>query len=181
MALRPIILAPDPRLKEICTPVDKVDGELRRLMDDLLDTMYRAPGIGLAAPQLGVTQRVIVVDVSRTNEERRPLHMANPEIVWRSDELFEYEEGCLSFPDHYAPVSRPDKVHIRYIDYDNNEQTLETEGLLSVAAQHEMDHLDGVLFVDHLTKLKRDLIVRKMRKLKKQNAQDEKRAMKAEA
>lgn len=181
MTIRPIILAPDPHLNEICSPVEQVDNEVRELMDDLLDTMYRAPGIGLAAPQLGVTRRVIVVDVSRTDEERKPFRLANPKIVWHSEELFEYEEGCLSFPDHYASVARPEKLLIRYLDYDNAEQELEAGGLLAVALQHEMDHLDGVLFVQYLSKLKRDLILRKMRKVQKHNTKHVTRLAKVEA
>ena len=181
MAVRPIILAPDPRLKKTCAPVAAVDKAVRRLMDDLLDSMYQAPGIGLAAPQLGVTSRVLVVDVSPADEERQPYRMANPEILEASDELFDHEEGCLSFPEQYAEVARPAKVRIRYLDRDNAEQELEAEGLLAAAVQHEMDHLDGVLFVDYLSKIKRDTILRKMRKASKQDAKDRRRAAALEA
>ena len=170
MAVLPVITAPDPRLKKVCEPVDKVDKELRKLMDDMLDTMYEAPGIGLAAPQVGVTKRIIVVDTSREDEERRPYRMANPEILSASEELFTYEEGCLSLPEQYAEVSRPKTVRVRYLDEQNEIRELEANDLLAICIQHEMDHLDGVLFVDHISKLKRDLIIRKLVKARKMKA-----------
>ena len=169
MALLPILTAPDPQLKKISTPVKQVDGEVRRLMDDMLETMYAAPGVGLAAPQVGVTKRVLVVDIGK-GEARKPLLMANPEIVSASDELATYEEGCLSFPEQFAEVERPAKVRIRYIDHENEIREVEAEGLLATCIQHEMDHLDGVLFVDHISSLKRGIILRKMKKVKRAEA-----------
>jgi peptide deformylase len=170
MAVLPIIKAPDPRLKKRCAPVARVDDEIRRLMDDMLDTMYAAPGVGLAAPQIGVTQRVIVIDTSDPEGERRPLRMANPEIVGASDEVALREEGCLSFPDQYEEVERPVRVRVRYLDHENEIRELEADGLLAVCIQHEMDHLEGVLLVDRLSNLKRSIILRRMAKLKKSEA-----------
>ena len=170
MALLPIITAPDPRLKIKAKPVKKVDGEIRRLMDDMLETMYAAPGIGLAAPQVGVARRVLVVDVARENEAPQPLRIANPEILWRSEELATYNEGCLSLPEHYADVSRPARIKLRYLDHENEIREVELEGLLATCVQHEMDHLEGVLFVDHISPLKRNIILRKLAKLKRQKA-----------
>ncbi len=170
MALLPIITAPDPRLKKVCAPVAAVDEEIRRLMDDMLETMYNAPGIGLAAPQVGVLQRVIVVDVAGEDEEKRPLCLANPELVEVSDDDAAYEEGCLSLPEHYGEVVRPAKIRVRFLDRENEIRELAAEGLLATCIQHEMDHLDGVLFVDHLTALKRNMILRKLLKAKKSKA-----------
>ena len=167
MALLPIITAPDPRLKQIAKPVEKVDAEVRKLMDDMLETMYAAPGIGLAAPQVGVLKRVIVLDLARDDEDPQPLKMANPEIVWVSEDDAVYNEGCLSLPDHYADVTRPAACKVRYLDYQNEIRILEADGLLATCLQHEIDHLDGVLFVDHLTALKRNMILRKLLKAKK--------------
>ena len=168
MAVLPIITAPDPRLKVTCEPVAEVDGAIARLMDDMLDTMYLAPGIGLAAPQVGVTKRVLVVDVSPKEGPREPIRMANPEIVWRSDELAVYEEGCLSLPEQYADVERPATIRFRYVDEKGQPQEREAMGLLSTCIQHELDHLDGIIFVDHLSALKRKMILRKLSKQKKQ-------------
>jgi peptide deformylase len=170
MAVLPIIKAPDPILKKRCAPVEVVDDEIRTLMDDMLETMYVAPGVGLAAPQVSVHKRVIVVDTSRGDTDRSPIRMADPEIIESSDELAMYDEGCLSFPDQYAEVERPAKVRVRYLDYNNEVQEIEAEGLLSTCIQHEMDHLDGKLFVDHISMLKRNMILRKMSKLKKTGA-----------
>ena len=167
MAVLPIITAPDPRLKRVCEPVQKVDAEVRRLMDDMLETMYKAPGIGLAAPQVGVLKRVIVVDIAREDDEPQPLRMANPEIIWVSDDDAVYNEGCLSLPDHYADVARPAACKIRYLDHENEIREMEADGLLATCIQHEMDHLEGILFVDHLTALKRNIILRKLLKAKK--------------
>jgi peptide deformylase len=172
MALLPIITAPDPRLKLIAKPVASVDAEVRRLMDDMLETMYAAPGIGLAAPQVGVTRRVLVVDVAREAESPQPLRIANPEILWRSEEMATYNEGCLSLPEHYADVERPARIKLRYLDYENEIREVEMEGLLATCVQHEMDHLDGVLFVDHISSLKRNIILRKLAKLKRQKAME---------
>jgi len=167
MALLPIITAPDPRLKKVCTPVEAVDDEIRQLMDDMLETMYAAPGIGLAAPQVGVLKRVIVVDISGDEEENKPLLMANPELIEVSDDDASYEEGCLSLPEYYGEVVRPARIRVRYLDRENEIREMEAEGLLATCIQHEMDHLDGILFVDHLTALKRNMILRKLLKAKK--------------
>ncbi|GAB4394114.1 MAG: peptide deformylase [Kiloniellaceae bacterium] len=169
MTLLPIITAPDPRLKKVCEPVEAVDDEIRQLMDDMLETMYNAPGIGLAAPQVGVLKRVIVVDVSGDEEENTPLFMANPELVGVSDDDASYEEGCLSLPEHYGEVIRPAKIRVRYLDRENEIREMEADGLLATCIQHEMDHLEGILFVDHLTALKRNMILRKLLKAKKSN------------
>ena len=170
MAELPIITAPDPRLKAKCEPVEAVDGTIATLMDDMLDTMYLAPGIGLAAPQVGVMKRVIVVDVSPKDGPREPIRMANPEIVWQADERVTYEEGCLSLPEQYAEVERPAKVRVRYLDRENKSCEIEVDGLLATCIQHEMDHLDGIIFVDHISALKRRMILRKLTKAKKLNA-----------
>lgn len=167
MAILPIIKAPDPVLKKRCEPVDRVDDALRRLMDDMLETMYAAPGVGLAAPQVGVCKRIIVVDTSDPQGDRQPLRMVNPEIIAASDELLLREEGCLSFPEQYEDVERPATVRVRYLDHENEIRELDAEGLQAVCVQHEIDHLDGVLLVDHLSSLKRSIILRKMTKLKK--------------
>ncbi|MEN8195201.1 MAG: peptide deformylase [Pseudomonadota bacterium] len=169
MALLPIIIAPDPRLKVVSRPVDKVDAEVARLMDDMLETMYDAPGIGLAAPQVGVPTRVIVVDIARKDkgEAPNPLKMANPQLVATSEELKPWDEGCLSLPEHYAEVTRPSQVAVRYLDENNKRREIEADDVLAVCVQHEMDHLDGILFVDHVTALKRNMILRKLRKAKK--------------
>jgi peptide deformylase len=170
MTILPIIKAPDPILKKRCMPVDAVDDEIRRLMDDMLETMYAAPGVGLAAPQIAIHKRIIVVDGSDQDSGRSPLQIANPEIVKLSDDIATFDEGCLSFPDQYAEVKRPVSVRVRYIDYNNAPQEIEAEGLLSTCIQHEIDHLDGKLFVDHISMLKRNMILRKMTKLKKTGA-----------
>lgn len=177
MALLPIITAPDPRLKVVSKPVERVDDATRKLLDDMLETMYAAPGIGLAAVQVGVPKRIIVVDLQpKTGETdtgepirgREPLFLVNPEIVWASEDLAVYEEGCLSVPEHYADVERPAQVKIRHLDYDGREQILEADGMLATCVQHEIDHLDGVLFVDHLSAVKRGMILRKLQKARKQ-------------
>ena len=167
MAKLPILTAPDPRLKRRAKSVEKVDARIRQLMDDMLETMYAAPGIGLAAPQVGVLERVIVVDVSPDEEEAQPLRMANPEILWHSEELGTYDEGCLSLPEHYAEVERPKQVRVRFIDQDNEIREMEADGLLATCIQHEIDHLNGTLFVDHLSSLKRNMILRKLTKARK--------------
>jgi peptide deformylase len=170
MALLPIITAPDPRLKAKAKPVAVVDDQVRRLMDDMLETMYAAPGIGLAAPQVGKLLRIIVIDTARDGDLPRPLKIANPEILWRSSELATYSEGCLSLPEHYADVERPAKIKLRYLDYQNEIREMDVEGLLATCIQHEMDHLEGVLFVDHISSLKRGIILRKLAKTKRQKA-----------
>ncbi len=168
MALLPILTAPDPRLKRISKPVDKVDAEIARLMEDMLETMYAAPGIGLAAPQVGVLKRVLVIDIDREGEKTGPLKMANPEIIDVSDEDASYEEGCLSVPEHYAEVERPARVTVRYLDEQNEIRTLQADGLLATCIQHEMDHLDGILFIDRISALKRNIILRKLVKARKE-------------
>ena len=173
MAIRTILTAPDPRLKKKSRPVGSVDAEVRRLMDDMLETMYEAPGIGLAAPQLGELKRVIVLDIDREDVKTGPLFMANPEIVEASDEDATYEEGCLSVPEHYSDVARPAKVTVRYLDRDNAQQELTCEGLLATCVQHEIDHLDGILFIDHISSLKRNMILRKLLKARKEAERDE--------
>lgn len=170
MAELPILIAPDPRLRGKAKPVTTVDARVRRLMDDMLDTMYAAPGIGLAAPQVGVMERIVVVDVSGKNEPSAPMRLVNPAIVWRSDEAEAGEEGCLSIPEQYADVTRPARVRVTYQDEKGAAREIEADGLLARCLQHEIDHLDGVLFVDHLSKLKRDMILRKTQKLKKSKA-----------
>ncbi|MGP1254199.1 MAG: peptide deformylase [Kiloniellales bacterium] len=170
MAKLPILTAPDPRLKQKATPVERVDDEVRRLMDDMLETMYAAPGIGLAAPQVGVLKRLIVVDVARDGEPPAPYQLANPELLWVSDEDAGYEEGCLSLPDHYGEVVRPATIRVRYLDRQNEIRELEANGILATCIQHEIDHLDGILFVDHMSALKRNMILRKLLKAKKQQA-----------
>lgn len=168
MALLPILTAPDPRLKLKAQPVTKVDARINRLMDDMLETMYQAPGIGLAATQVGVLERVIVVDVSDHEPgNRAPLALANPEIVWASEELAQAQEGCLSVPEHYADVVRPARVRVQYLDRSGKPSQIEADGLLATCLQHEIEHLDGVLFIDHLSALKRSMILRKMTKQKR--------------
>jgi peptide deformylase len=173
MAILPILTAPDPRLKKKSKPVEKVDDELRQLMDDMLATMYEAPGIGLAAPQIGVLKRVIVLDIDREDVKTGPLLMANPEIVEASDDDVTYEEGCLSVPEHYSDVARPAKVKMRYLDRDGVAQEMACEGLLATCVQHEIDHLDGVLFIDHISSLKRNMILRKLLKARKEKERDD--------
>ena len=171
MALLPILTAPDPGLKQVSAPVKEVDASVRKLMDDMLETMYQAPGIGLAAPQVGMLKRVIVLDLAREGEEPQPLRIANPEIVWVSDDDATYNEGCLSVPEHYADVVRPGACRVKYLDQDNKQQEIAAEGLLATCLQHEIDHLDGILFIDHLTALKRNIILRKLLKAKKAAAE----------
>jgi peptide deformylase len=170
MAILPVLTAPDPRLKLISKPVERVDDEVRRLMNDLLETMYSAPGIGLAAPQVDVLKRVIVLDLAREGEEPQPLRLANPEIDWVSDEDATYEEGCLSVPDYYAEVTRPAEAKIRHLGYDDEIREIHAKGLLAACIQHEIDHLDGILFIDHLTALKRNIILRKLVKARRVGA-----------
>ncbi|HXZ84456.1 MAG TPA: peptide deformylase [Myxococcota bacterium] len=170
MAVLPIIVAPDPRLKVKCKPVARVDAEVRKLMDDMLETMELAPGVGLAAPQVGIAKRIIVVDVAPSGEPRQPYRMANPEIVWASDEKVAFEEGCLSLPEEFAEVTRPARVRVRYLDHENEIREIEAKDMLATCIQHEMDHLDGVLFVDHISALKRNIILRRLKKEKKAKA-----------
>jgi peptide deformylase len=170
MPVLPIIIAPDPRLAKKAKPVAKVDDSIRRLMTNMLETMYQAPGIGLAAPQVGELKRVIVVDCAKAEEKPQPYKMANPEILWQSEELLVNNEGCLSLPEHYADVARPAEVKVRYVDEQNEIRELHAKGLLATCIQHEIDHLEGTLFVDHISALKRNIILRKLRKTKRQEA-----------
>ena len=163
MALRDIRVVPDPVLKQKSAPVAAVDDELRALMDDMLETMYAAPGIGLAAVQVGVPKRVIVMDLAR-EEPREPRYFVNPEIIWRSEDTLPHEEGCLSVPEIFDEVERPARVRLRYLDYHGQPVDEEAEGLYAVCIQHEMDHLEGVLFIDHLSRLKREQAVKKVKK-----------------
>ena len=167
MAIREILTVPDPRLKKVSAPVEAVDDDLRALMDDMLETMYDAPGIGLAAIQIGEPKRVIVMDISPREGEREPRYFVNPEILWRSEETVPYEEGCLSVPEIYDEVERPAKVKLRYLNYQGEQIEEEAEGVFAVCIQHEMDHLEGVLFIDYLSRLKRDRAVSKVKKAAK--------------
>ena len=168
---RPILIHPDPRLKKVCPPVGEITGDLRKLARDLLETMYDAPGIGLAAPQVGVLSRLIVLDcVKEEGEAPRPLAMINPEVVAASDEVSTYEEGCLSIPDQYAEVTRPAEVEVRWTDPDGHEHREGFGGLWATCVQHEIDHLDGKLFIDYLGAMRRQMITRKMVKLKREKA-----------
>jgi len=170
MTIKPLIILPDPILRQLSKPIERVDADLQRLADDMLETMYDAPGIGLAAIQIGVPRRMLVIDVSREGEEKQPQVFINPEIVKSSDERSVYEEGCLSIPDYYAEVERPAAVRVKYLDRDGKLQEIEAEGLMATCLQHEIDHLNGVLFIDHISKLKRDMVVKKFRKLARDKA-----------
>ncbi|KAA0681838.1 peptide deformylase [Roseomonas genomospecies 6] len=167
MAVLDILVAPHPVLKQKAKPVEKVDARIAKLMDDMVETMYAAKGIGLAAPQIGVLERVIVVDVHEKDEEPNPIRLANPEIVWKSDDTSVCEEGCLSVPDQYAEVTRPAAVRVRYLDENNETREIEADGMLATCIQHEIDHLNGVLFVDYLSMLKRNMILRKVQKMQR--------------
>ena len=168
MSKKKIIIEPDNILREKSEPIEKVDDELKILMDDMLETMYAAPGIGLAAVQVGILKRLIVIDISKNDEGKDPLFLVNPEIIFRSKKTSTYEEGCLSLPGHYAEIERPAECHINYIDYDGKQKNLKADGLLATCIQHEIDHLDGVLFIDYLSKLKKDMILKKLIKHKKE-------------
>ncbi len=167
MTIKPLIILPDPLLRQVSKPIERVDADLKRLADDMLETMYDAPGIGLAAIQIGVPRRMLVIDVSREGEEKQPLVFVNPEVVASSDERSVYEEGCLSIPDYYAEVERPATVTVKYLDRDGKEQTVQADGLLATCLQHEIDHLNGVLFIDHISRLKRDMVIKKFTKAAK--------------
>lgn len=167
MAKLDIINVPDPMLKTKSTPVDKVDDQVRKLLDDMLETMYAAPGIGLAAIQVAVAKRMIVLDTSTEEEENDPLFLINPEVTWESEERNTYSEGCLSVPEHYADVERPAAVRVKYLDYNGEMQEDMMEGLTSTCVQHEIDHLNGVVFIDYLSRLKRNMIIKKVQKATK--------------
>lgn len=170
MTVRPILWHPDPRLKKTCAPVEKVDDTMRALADDMLATMYDAPGVGLAAPQIGELVRLFVMDPSDKEDEAQPTVLFNPEIVWASEALNTYNEGCLSLPELYEDVTRPAEVRVQYLDQEGNEQEAHYTGLWATCAQHEIDHLNGKLFIDHLSALKRSMMTKKMVKKKKERA-----------
>jgi len=172
MALLPILTAPNPLLKRKSAAVERVDSGVRKLMDDMLETMHAAPGIGLAAPQVGVLRRVIVLDIEREGLNTGPICLANPEIIEASEEDAVYEEGCLSVPEHYSEVERPAKVRVRYLDRENEIREMDCEGLLATCIQHEIDHLDGILFIDRISALKRNMILRKLLKARKDAERD---------
>jgi peptide deformylase len=171
MTIRAIISLPDPRLRLVSEPVRRIDAEIRTLMDDMLETMYDAPGIGLAAIQIGVQKRVVVIDTAKKEETPRPLFLANPEIIWSHSEVSSHEEGCLSIPEYFGEVERPARVRARYVDREGKTQELEAEGVLATALQHEIDHLNGVLFIDYLSKLRRDRVLKKFIKAAKRDAE----------
>ena len=168
MSILKIIKEPDPILRKKSQPVDKVDENIQHLMNDMLETMYQAPGIGLAAPQVGILKRIIVIDIAKDDEQKKPLYIVNPKIIWKSEEVITREEGCLSIPGYFAKITRPSKCKIQYLDYNGNKQEDEVNNLLSTCIQHEVDHLNGILFVDYLSKLKKDMIVKKLIKHKKE-------------
>jgi peptide deformylase len=170
MAILPIITIPDPVLRKLAAPIERVDDALRRLMDDMLLTMYDAPGIGLAAPQVGISRRLIVMDPSRDEDPKQPLIMVNPKIIARGDELRLHEEGCLSIPDVTAEIERPARTKVSFLDREGKPTETELEGIWSTIVQHEIDHLNGVLFIDYLSRLKRDMIVKKLTKAKRADA-----------
>src|SRR5208282_6102082 len=167
MALRHIITLPDPKLRLISKPLERVDDSVRKLLDDMVETMHEAPGIGLAAIQVAEALRMLVVDLAKKDEPPQPLFFINPEIVWSADDRSVYEEGCLSIPEYYEEVERPASVRARFVDRNGKQQEILAEGLLATVLQHEIDHLDGVLFIDHISKLKRDRVIKKFQKAAK--------------
>ena len=168
MSIKSIITLPDEKiLRQKSTALKSVDAAARKLFDDMLDTMYHAPGIGLAAIQVGVPMRQIVLDISKENEDKKPLFLANPEIIWSSEKLNDYEEGCLSIPDFYEMVERPSEVKVRYLDRNGEAQEIQASGIIATVLQHEIDHLNGVLFIDYISKLKRDRVLKKFQKADK--------------
>jgi peptide deformylase len=164
MTKRDILILPEAQLRLVSDPVERVDDAVRQLADDMLETMYAAPGIGLAAIQIGEPRRMLVMDVAREDEDPEPMVVINPEIVWESPELSVYQEGCLSIPEYYADVERPERIGLRFLDREGAERELEADGLLATCLQHEIDHLNGVLFIDHISKLKRDRVMKKFQK-----------------
>ena len=166
MAIKTILTEPNKILRQISNQVDYVGEEEQKLMDDMLETMYAAPGIGLAAIQIGIPKRIIVMDISRKKENKNPLHFVNPEIIWKADEDIIYEEGCLSVPNQFAEINRPKECHVKYLDYFGQPQLLKAQGLLATCIQHEIDHLEGILFIDYLSKLKKTMIIKKLSKQK---------------
>jgi peptide deformylase len=170
MALREIITLPDKRLRLVSEPVKQIDAGIRKLVDDMFETMYKAPGIGLAAIQVGIAKRVITMDLSKKDDSHRPQVFINPEIAWQSENLAKFEEGCLSIPDYYEEVERPAEVKVKYLDLAGKKHEIEAKGLLATCLQHEIDHINGVLFIDHLSKLKRDRVIKKFAKAAKNAA-----------
>ena len=168
MSKRKIVIEPDPILRKKSENLEKVDNDLKKLMDDMLETMYAAPGIGLAAVKIGILKRLIVIDISKDNEKKNPLFLINPEITFKSQNTSSYEEGCLSLPGQFAEIERPAECHLNYIDYNGKKKKLKADGLLATCIQHEIDHLNGVLFIDYLSKLKKDMIIKKLAKHKKE-------------
>ncbi len=168
MSVKKIFTIPDPILKKKSLPIKNVDSSVKKLMDDMLETMYAAPGIGLAAVQVGVLKRVVVIDLSKKEEKKPPLFFVNPEIISTSEEQVSYEEGCLSIPNQFAEIKRPNRCHVKYLDYNGKKKDLKADGLLATCIQHEIDHLNGILFIDYLSKLKKDLILKKVIKQKKE-------------
>jgi len=168
MTIRKIIIEPDPILRKKCSPLEKVDDQTRKLMKDMLKTMYEAPGIGLAAIQIGILKRIVVIDISKDEEKKSPLFLINPEITFRSKKTSVYEEGCLSLPGQFAEIERPAECVLQYVDYNGKKKELKAKGLLATCIQHEVDHLDGILFIDYLSKLKKDMIIKKLVKHKKE-------------
>jgi|TARA_B110001452_G_C15153353_1_gene401389 peptide deformylase len=168
MTKRKIIIEPDPILRKKSEVLETVNDELKSLMDDMLETMYNAPGIGLAAVQVGILKRLIVIDISKEKDKKKPIFLINPEITFRSKNTSIYEEGCLSLPGHFAEIERPSECHLNYLNYDGKREELKADGLLATCIQHEVDHLNGILFVDYLSKLKKDMIVKKLVKHKKE-------------
>ncbi len=167
MTIKPLIILPDPLLRQVSQPIERVDADIRKLAEDMLETMYEAPGIGLAAIQVGVARRMLVIDISKEGDEREPLVFINPEIVRSSDEYSVYEEGCLSIPDYYAEVERPASITVKSLDREGREHLTEADGLLATCLQHEIDHLNGVLFIDHISRLKREMVIKKFTKASK--------------
>ena len=166
--LRKILIEPDPILRKKCEPLEKVNVNTKKLLDDMLETMYAAPGIGLAAVQIGILKRIVVIDISKSEEKKSPLFLINPQIVNQSKKTSIYEEGCLSLPGQFAEIERPAECTLKYIDYNGKEKELKADGLLATCIQHEVDHLDGILFIDYLSKLKKDMIIKKLVKQKKE-------------
>tara|TARA_Y100001970_G_scaffold59936_1_gene76348 strand:+ start:24 stop:548 length:525 start_codon:yes stop_codon:yes gene_type:complete len=167
MTMRKILIEPDPILRKKCSPIEKVDDQTRKLMKDMLETMYKAPGIGLAAIQIGILKRIVVIDISKDEEKKSPLFLVNPEIIFRSKNTSVYEEGCLSLPGQFAEIERPAECHLKYLDFDGKTKELKADGLLSTCIQHEVDHLNGILFIDYLSKLKKNMIIKKLLKQRK--------------
>ena len=171
MALRDILILPDKRLRQVSDPVKKIDAGIRTLIEDMFEAMYDAPGIGLAAIQVGTAKRVVIMDLAKKDEPNNPQVFINPEIVWSSEEKATYEEGCLSIPEFYGDVERPAQVKVKYLDREGQPQEVEANGLFATCLQHEIDHLNGVLFIDHLSKLKRDRVIKKFTKVAKRAAE----------